>query len=70
MTLVLLAAVAAAYRIASLGDHLQGHYLQDAHLITVGLAELLVLTAAVALVAPSAVRAQTGMPSAAAPQRG
>jgi hypothetical protein len=57
LTLVLLAGVAAAYRIVSLGDHLQGHYLQDPHLITVGLAELLILIAAVALVAPDAARA-------------
>lgn len=66
LTLLLLAAVAAAYRIASLGDHLQGHYLQDRHLITVGLAELLILVAAVALVAPSAARAQSHVRSAAA----
>ncbi len=58
LTVGLLAAVAAAYRIASLGDHLQGHYLQDPHLITVGLAELLLLAAAAALVAPDAARAQ------------
>ncbi len=63
LTLVLLAAVAAVYRIASLGDYLQGHYLQDSHLITVGLAELLVLVAAVAAVAPNAVRAQTATPA-------
>jgi hypothetical protein len=63
LTLVLLAAVAAVYRIASLGDYLQGHYLQDPHLITVGLAELLILVAAAALVAPDAERAQTAMPA-------
>jgi hypothetical protein len=63
LTVVLLAVVAAAYRIASLGDHLQGHYLQDPHLIAVGLAELLILAAAVALVSPSAVRALTATPS-------
>ncbi len=62
LTVVLLAAVAATYRIASLGDYLQGHYLQDPHLITVGLAELLILVAAVALIAPDAARAQTAMP--------
>jgi hypothetical protein len=59
-TLTLLAAVAAAYRIASLGD-----YLHDPHLITVSLAELLILVAAAALVAPGAaraVRAQTATP--------
>jgi hypothetical protein len=61
LTLVLLATAAAAYRIVSLGDYMQGHYLQDPHLITVGLAELLILVAAVALVAPNAVRAQTAM---------
>jgi hypothetical protein len=58
LTLVLLAAVAAVYRIVSLGDYAQGRYLQDPHLITVGLAELLILVAAVALVAPDAGRAQ------------
>jgi hypothetical protein len=63
LTLVLLAAVAAAYRIASLGDYLQGHYLQDPHLISVGLAELLILVAAVALVAPNAARTQTATPA-------
>jgi hypothetical protein len=63
LTLLLLAAVAAVYRIASLGDYLQGHYLQDPHLITVGLAELLILVAAVALVVPDAARAQTAMPA-------
>jgi hypothetical protein len=64
LTLVLLAAVAAAYRVVSLGDYLQGHYLQDPHLITVGLAELLVLVAAAALVTPDAARAQAVMPAA------
>jgi hypothetical protein len=63
LTLVLLAAVSAAYRIASLGDYLQGHYLQDPHLITVGLAELLTLIAAVALITPDAGRAQTAIPA-------
>jgi len=63
LTLVLLAAVAAAYRIISLGDHLQGHYLQDPHLIAVGLAELVTLIAAVALITPDAGRAQTAMPA-------
>jgi hypothetical protein len=71
LTLVLLAAVAAAYRIASLGDDLQGHYLQDPHLITVGQAELLILAAAVALVAQDAARAQAAMPASPAhPQPG
>jgi len=63
LTLVLLATAAVAYRIASLGDYLQGHYLQDPHLITVGMAELLILAAAVALVAPDAARAQTALPA-------
>jgi hypothetical protein len=63
LTLVLLAAVAAAYRIVSLGDYLQGRYLQDPHLIAVGLAELLIMVAAVTLVAPDAARAQTAMPA-------
>ena len=59
LTLMLLAAVAGAYRIVSLGD-----YLHDPHLITVSLAELLILAAAVALVAPDAARAQTTAASA------
>ena len=63
LTVVLLAAVAAVYRVASLGDYLQGHYLQDPHLITVGLAELLILAAAVTLVVPDAARAQAAMPA-------
>jgi hypothetical protein len=50
---MLLAAVAGADRIVSLGD-----YLHDPHLMTVGLAELLTLMAAAALVAPDAARAQ------------
>jgi hypothetical protein len=54
LTLVLLAAVAGAYRIVSLTD-----YLSDPHLIKVSLAELLILLTAVALVAPDAARAQT-----------
>jgi hypothetical protein len=63
LTVVLVAAVAVVYRIASLVDYMQGHYLQDPHLIRLGLAELLVLVAAVALVAPDAARAQTAMPA-------
>ena len=63
LTLLLLAAVAAVYRIASLADYLQGRYLQDPHLITVGLAELLILAAAVTLVVPDAARAQAAMPA-------
>jgi hypothetical protein len=71
LTVVLFAAVAAAYRIASLGDYLQGHYLQDPHLIHVGLAELLILAAAVALVAPDAARSQAAAaPARPHPQRG
>ena len=58
LTLTLLAAVAGAYRIFTLSD-----YLHDPHLIKVSLAELLILLAAVALVAPDAARAQTGTPA-------
>ena len=54
LSLVLLAAVAGAYRIVTLTD-----YLNDPHLIAVSLAELLIVLAAVALVAPDAARAQT-----------
>jgi hypothetical protein len=57
LTLALLAALAGAYRIASLTD-----YLSDPHLINVSLAELLILLAAVALVAPDAARTQTALP--------
>jgi hypothetical protein len=58
LTLALLAADAGAYRIFSIAD-----YWHDPHLITVCLAELLILAAAVALVAPDAARAQTAMPA-------
>ena len=58
LTLTLLAAVAGAYRIASLSD-----YRHDPHLIAVSLAELLILAAAVALVAPDAARAQAATPA-------
>ena len=58
LTLTLLAAVAGAYRIVSLGD-----YLHDPHLINVSLAELLILVVAAALVAPDAVRAQAATPA-------
>jgi hypothetical protein len=51
---MLLAGVAGAWRIVSLGS-----YVHDPHLIKVGLAELLILLAAAALVAPDAARAQT-----------
>jgi hypothetical protein len=67
LSLVLLAAVTGVYRITSLGDYLKDpyliYYLQGPHLIDVGLAELLILVAAVALVVPDAVRAQAVMPS-------
>jgi hypothetical protein len=53
LTLALLAAVAAVFRLVSIGD-----YLHDPHLINVSLAELLILVVAVALVAPDAARAQ------------
>jgi hypothetical protein len=58
LTLVLLAAVAGTYRIISLTG-----YLNDPHLITVSLAELLIVLAAVALVAPDAARAQAATPA-------
>jgi hypothetical protein len=57
LTLALLAAVAGAYRIATLTG-----YLNNPHLINVSLAELLILLAAVALVAPDAARAQAATP--------
>ncbi len=58
LTLALLAAVAGAYRIASLTG-----YLNDPHLINVSLAELLIMLTAVALVVPGAVRAQAATPA-------
>jgi hypothetical protein len=58
LTLVLLAAIAGAYRIVTLTD-----YLNDPHLISVSLAELLIMLAAVALVAPDAARIQAGTPA-------
>jgi hypothetical protein len=57
LSLVLLAAVAAAYRIVTLPG-----YLNDPHLIAVSLTELLIMLAAVVLVAPDAARAQTANP--------
>jgi hypothetical protein len=57
LTLVLLGAVAGAYRIVSLTG-----YLNDPHLIAVSLAELLILVAAVALLVPDAARAQRATP--------
>ena len=59
LTLLLLAAVTGLYRIISLADYLA----QDPHLIMVGLAELLILAVAAALVAPDAVRSQTAAPA-------
>jgi hypothetical protein len=56
--LVLLAAVAGAYRILTLPG-----YLYDPHLITVSLTELLIVVAAVVLVAPDAARAQAATPA-------
>jgi hypothetical protein len=58
LSLVLLAAIAAAYRIVTLTG-----YLNDPHLINVSMAELLIMLVAVALVAPDAVRAQTATPA-------
>jgi hypothetical protein len=58
LALTLLAAAAGAWRIASLGD-----YMHDPHLISVSLAELLILLVAVALVAPDAARAQQAAPA-------
>ena len=58
LALTLLAAVAGAWRIVSLGS-----YVHDPHLIKVGLAELLILAVAVALVVPDAARAQTAAPA-------
>jgi len=58
LTLALLAAVAGAYRIVTLTD-----YLHDPHLISVSLAELLIVVAAVALVAPDAARALAAAPA-------
>jgi hypothetical protein len=58
LALTLLAAVAGAWRIATLGN-----YLHDPHLIKVSLVELLILLAAAALVVPDAARAQTAAPA-------
>jgi hypothetical protein len=59
LTLVLLAAVAGVFRIVSLGDYLHG----NPHMIHVGLAELVILVAAAALVAADAARALRPMPA-------
>jgi hypothetical protein len=58
LTLALLAAAAGAYRIITLSN-----YLHDPHLIKVSVAELLILLAAAALVAPDAARAQAAIPA-------
>ncbi|HET9080787.1 MAG TPA: hypothetical protein VFO01_09760 [Trebonia sp.] len=58
LALTLLAAVAGAYRIVTLGS-----YVNDPHLIKVSLAELLVLMTTAALVIPDAARAQTAAPA-------
>jgi hypothetical protein len=58
LTLTLLAGDAGAYRIFSIAD-----YMHDSHLISVSLAELLILVAAVALVGPDAARAQATTPA-------
>ena len=58
LTLVLLAAVFAAFRIVTLGG-----YLHDPHLLKVSLAELVILVAAAALVVPDAARAQAAAPA-------
>ena len=58
LALTLLAADAGAYRLFSIAD-----YLRDPHLIDVGLAELLILVVAVALVVPDAARAQAATPA-------
>jgi hypothetical protein len=57
LTLALLAAVAGAYRIATLTA-----YQHDPHMIAVSLAELVILVAAAALVAPDAARVQAATP--------
>jgi hypothetical protein len=57
LTLVLLAAVAGAYRMVTLTD-----FLHNPHLMNVSLAELLIVLVAVVLIAPDAVRAQTATP--------
>jgi len=58
LTLALLAADAAAYRIFSTAN-----YLHDPHLIMVSLAELLILVVAAGLVIPDAARAQAAGPA-------
>ncbi len=58
LALTLLAVLAGVFRVVSLSD-----YAHDPHLIYVSLAELLILAAAVALVAPNAARAQAATPA-------
>ena len=58
LTLMLVAAVTALYRIISLPL-----FLQDPHLVKVDLVELLILAVAVALVAPDAIRSQAAAPA-------
>jgi hypothetical protein len=58
LALMLLAAAAGAWRTVTLGS-----YLHDPHQIRVSLAELLILAAAAALVAPDATRAQAPAPA-------
>ncbi len=58
LAVMLLAAVTGAWRIISAGS-----YLHDPHLISVSLAELLILAAAAALVGPDAARAQAAAPA-------
>ena len=69
LTLVLLAAVAALYKITWLAVYLQGPR-SSSHLIAVGLAELLILAVAATLVAPDAARAQATVPAPPRPQLG
>jgi hypothetical protein len=75
LSLVLLAVLAGAWRLTSLALYLQDphliYYLQGPHLVDVGLAEVLILAVAAALVVPDAVRAPAAMPSPSAyPQLG
>jgi hypothetical protein len=58
LTLTLLAAAAGTYRIITLSG-----YWHDPHLIKVSLAELVILAAPAALVAPDAARAQAPTPA-------
>ena len=67
LTLVLLAAVAALYKITWLAAYLDGPR-PSSHLIAVGLAELLILAVAAALVAPDAARVQAAIPAPPRPE--